>query len=61
MMTEQGLNNLKVKTMKQSELTSECWLIQMWGINQCKTCEAFNTDECGGQKIREKLLKQQNT
>ena len=48
-----------VKYMKQSELTSECWSIQMWGIEKCDSCEFLNTDECGGQDIREKLLKKE--
>ena len=49
---------MKIKTMKQSDLTSDCWLIQMWGITVCDIieCEALNTDECGGQAIRDKLL-----
>ena len=50
------LANVEIKTMKQSDLNSECWLIQMWGIKSCETCEALNTDECGGKEIRKKLL-----
>ena len=46
----------KVKTMKQSDLTSECWLIQMWGTTVCETCEVLNTPECGGQELRRKML-----
>jgi len=54
-------DNLKitlVKTVNQSDLTSECWIIQMFGIDECKTCEYFNTDECGGQEIRKRILNQ---
>jgi len=39
--------------IKQNELTSECFIIQMWGI---ESCECLNTNECGGQEIRKKLL-----
>ena len=47
---------MKIKTIKQSDLTSECWLIQMWGIEACDTCEFLNTKECGGREIREKNI-----
>ena len=47
---------MKIKTMKQSDLTSDCWFIQMWGITMCDKCEVVDTDECGGQAIRDKLL-----
>lgn len=46
----------KVKIIRQSELTSECWLIQMWGIDKCETREALNTPECGGKRIRQAIL-----
>ena len=42
--------------IKQNELTSECFIIQMWGIESCDSCECLNTNECGGQEIRKKLL-----
>jgi len=42
-----------VKTIHQGNLTSECWLIQMWGKGRCDTCEARGTDDCGGKKILE--------
>ena len=47
---------MKVKSIKQSELTSECWLIQIWGLSACKTCEVKDTEECGGKAIRKDLL-----
>lgn len=34
------------------ELTSECWTVQMKGVDACETCELKDTDECGGQEIR---------
>lgn len=45
------LKTAKVKTIKQDQLTAECWLVQMWGTSNCETCEAKGTSECGGQKI----------
>lgn len=42
----------KVTQVQQSSLTAECWLVQAWGLDQCKTCEALDTKECGGRKIR---------
>lgn len=39
-------------SIPQSMLTGECWLVQMSGFSACKTCDAFNTSECGGQEIR---------
>lgn len=47
---------MKTKSIKQSSLTGDCWLIQMWGIEKCGTCEALNTKECGGKAIREQIL-----
>ena len=36
------------KEIYQSKLTSDCWLIQFSGLEECETCEFKNTDECGG-------------
>jgi len=47
---------MKSKTILQSGLTSECWLIQFWGLEACQDCEYVDTQECGGQQIREDLL-----
>jgi len=44
---------METKTINQSHLTSECWTVQFWGLNQCETCEARDTSDCGGQKIRQ--------
>lgn len=43
---------MKTKTINQSHLSSECWLVQFWGLEQCETCEAKDTPDCGGQEIR---------
>ena len=44
---------MKIKTVRQVSLTGECWLVQVWGLNQCESCEAKNTSDCGGQQIRQ--------
>jgi len=45
------------KEIDDSKLTSECWLIQINGLDACKKCEFLNKKDCGGKKIRKKLLK----
>jgi hypothetical protein len=40
------------RQVKQSNMSSECWLVQIWGLSYCKTCEVRGTAECGGQNIR---------
>lgn len=40
------------RTIRQDRLTSECWIVQMWGLKYCDTCEFKDTDECGGKNIR---------
>ena len=47
---------VKTRTIDQSKLTSECWGIQIAGIERCKTCEYLDTEECGGKEIRKRLL-----
>lgn len=42
------------RTVRQRNLTGECWLVQMWGLDHCKTCEYKGSSECGGQEIRKK-------
>jgi len=44
------------KIIDQSKLTSDCLLIQFDGLNACKNCGVLGTKECGGKKIRKKLL-----
>ena len=45
-----------VKEIDQSKLTSDCWLIQINGLQACSECEFRNTKDCGGGKTL-KLLK----
>jgi hypothetical protein len=44
--------NSMARSISQKDLTSECWLVQMWGSDRCNTCNLKDTDDCGGKKIR---------
>ena len=55
----------KMKFFNQTNLTSECWLIQIEGIEACLTCEQYGSlekpgKECGGKKIRRTLKNSKN-
>ena len=41
------------KQINQNELSEECWMIQIYGMEYCEGCEYKNTDDCGGKRIRE--------
>ena len=42
---------MKMKQVKQNEMTGECWSIQIWGVDYCRKCEYLGTKECGGKRI----------
>jgi hypothetical protein len=43
-----------VRTIKQKDMTGECWLIQMYGTSACNNCECrTKPSQCGGLAIRE--------
>jgi len=42
----------RVRQVRQSNLTSECWNVQVWGLERYDECEFKGTSECGGQEIR---------
>jgi len=48
----------KIKIIKQSQLTSDCFFIQFNGLDACKNCELLHKKDCGGKNIRKKLLAQ---
>ena len=54
-MEPDGIKFGPVKIVNQDSLTSECWLIQIYGVDTCNTCEYLNTEECGGQDIRKRM------
>ena len=47
----QYITSHAVRTVKQKNLTAECWLIQIVGRAACETCEVKDTEDCGGQDI----------
>ena len=49
---DNNLQKANVKMVQQSKLSSECWSVQIWGQEHCKTCEFLNKRDCGGKKIR---------
>lgn len=46
------LVKVKTATMPQNKLTFECWGVQLWGLNECSTCEFRGKKNCGGKQIR---------
>jgi hypothetical protein len=48
---EQGKTS-NARSIPQSELSAECWLVQMSGLDRCDKCEFAGSDECGGSEIR---------
>ena len=60
-----GNEALRVRTKRvyQSNLTSDCWPVQVWGLPYCSgfgdyasMCECLASSECGGQAIRKRML-----
>ena len=44
--------NVVMGVAEQSKLTSECWSVQLFGLDYCETCPLRDTPECGGRNIR---------
>jgi hypothetical protein len=47
------------KEVKLSQLTPDCWLVQIEGLEACKNCEFKNTPNCGGGESLKRILKQE--
>lgn len=41
------------KIVVQSNLSSECFYVQVWGTWRCRQCDLQGTEECGGKKVLE--------
>lgn len=41
-----------IRSIPQNQMTSECWMVQMHGLEECEKCELKDTNECGGENIR---------
>lgn len=46
----------KVYLVEQDKLTSDCWMIQIQGIEACRGCEFLGKKECGGKAIRKRIF-----
>jgi len=47
------ISSPQIRTVRQKNMTGECMMVQVWGIEHCKTCEYRNSRECGGKHIRQ--------
>ena len=47
---------MQTRIVKQANLSSECWNIQIWGIDTCDKCKFRGRRACGGKQIRKTLL-----
>jgi hypothetical protein len=56
---EIALKSNIILQVDQSRLTSDCWMIQVFGIHACSGCEVKDTDECGGKGIIAKIRKRE--
>ena len=44
---------MKVRVIHFQNLSTECWMVQGWGLKYCQTCKFKETKNCGGKRIRE--------
>jgi hypothetical protein len=51
-----GAPGVRHSSNSSRRIAAACWLIQFNGLAACSSCEALNTDDCGGQDIRKKLV-----
>jgi hypothetical protein len=42
---------MRTKIISQKMLSTECWSVQVWGIEACENCDYQHTEECGGKQI----------
>lgn len=50
-----SLTSTRVRMVRQSDLTADCWLIQLFGVEQCDTCDVRGTPDCGGGETAKRL------
>lgn len=46
-----------IKIINSSSLTCDCWLVQIKGLEACKTCDIKDTKKCGGGMTLKQLKK----
>jgi hypothetical protein len=57
MKVENGqLVETKSVQVNQGSLNSECWMIQINGLEACKNCQYLNKRNCGGKQTRKQML-----
>ena len=44
-----------VKEIDQSQLTSDCWIVQFNGFSACDKCELKGKKNCGGGETLKKM------
>jgi hypothetical protein len=42
---------VKAHSIRQEDMSGECWAVQFEGKDACKKCEFRGTKECGGKSI----------
>lgn len=46
------------KAIDQTQLTSDCWLVQFDGLVACNSCELRETEDCGGGETLERMRRE---
>jgi hypothetical protein len=46
---------MKVVKVNSAELTSDCWMIQLRGLEACEECGYKGTSKCGGKAIIKRI------
>jgi hypothetical protein len=52
------LDMSNMKEIKQSDLTSDCWGIQFFGLVECEHCEFKGKSSCGGGKTLKRMQRE---
>jgi hypothetical protein len=49
--TGSGGNGAQARRVRQSNLSAECFMVQVFGEHACEDCEYRGTPDCGGQNV----------
>jgi len=47
-----GRSGVVARSVRQADMTGECWIVQFRGVEACASCEYRDTEDCGGVNIR---------
>lgn len=50
------LKAVETHQLKQSEMTSDCWLVQFRGLKACCNCDFYKSENCGGGETLTRIL-----